>query len=94
MSDLVERLERAICRNVNGEPLDDIDRAAVEAAARLRELEALLKPFATAADKADRFIESAKKLGMGTLSESASIGHGLRYRHLFAARQALGGDNG
>lgn len=58
--------------------------------ARVRELEEVLRPFVAACAKADAHAEEAKRCGMGTVSDSASPGWGIRYGHLKAARSALG----
>lgn len=53
---------------------------------RLREA---LEPFAAACAKADLHADEVKRAGMGTVSDSATPGWGIRYGHLKAARAAL-----
>lgn len=75
MSDVTQRLSE-IC---------------VEAAKEIIALRDALKPFADACAKADASSEEVRRAGMGNgHSDDASPGWGIRYKHLKAARRALG----
>lgn len=56
---------------------------------RARALAAALQPFADAAAKADESKAEIERAKMGTLSDGALIGWGIRYGHVKAARAAL-----
>lgn len=49
----------------------------------------VLKPLASAADKADSYAAESLRCGMGEVSDSASPGWGITYGHLKAARAAI-----
>lgn len=57
--------------------------------ARIRELEEALRPFALAADAADRKAAESARLGMGSMSDNASAGLGITFGHCRRARAAL-----
>lgn len=62
--------------------LDDLQK-------KIADLVALLKPFSDAAAKAEERQEQSERIGMGKLSGEASPGLGIKFKHLFAARDAL-----
>ena len=70
----------------DGHPFQTALNAAHEENKRLREA---LEPFAAACAKADLHADEVKRAGMGTVSDSATPGWGIRYGHLKAARAAL-----
>ena len=65
------------------------EAALTAAEARIRELEEALRPFALAADAADRKAAESARLGMGSMSDNASTGLGITFGHCRRARAAL-----
>ncbi len=55
----------------------------------IEELAEALRPFAEAADRADESAAETERLGMGRLSDNASPGLGIKFRHLRRARAML-----
>lgn len=65
------------------------EAALTQAEARIRELEEALRPFAVAADAADRKAAEHVRLSMGSLSDNASTGLGITFGQCRRASAAL-----
>lgn len=66
------------------------DQTILSLRARVAALEAVLAPFVEAAFAASKRQEEAKRRS-GILSDEVSTGLGIRFKHLFAARDAVNG---
>ncbi len=64
---------------------------ATEESRRRKIAETALLPFARAAEQVDKRIADHARLGMGAMSGEASIGLGIKFKHILAARAALDG---
>ena len=64
---------------------------ATEESRRRKIAETALLPFAKAAEQVDKRIADHARLGMGAKSGETSIGLGIKFKHILAARAALDG---